>query len=506
MTGADAGAGAGSWLAERAALSPGQAGLICEGEELSWAELDGRVERVARRLVATGLSRGESVALLASPSIRFVELIHAAQRAGLVVITMNDRLTASELGAQLELARPAVVLHDVAHADAARRLRSRHDWLQTMEVGDELDRVDAGAAVDWPAVEADATLTVIFTSGTSGSPKGVMLSNGNHRSSAHAAMTGLGVERDDRWLVVLPLYHVGGLSILFRAVLFGVTVVLQREFDAVAAVGALSEQRVTIVSLVAAMLTRMLDVAGEQRFPDDLRCVLLGGGPTPAGLVQRCRRLRVPAVTSYGLTETGSQVAAAALAEHPASPPCSGHALAGVELRIADPDGSGCGEILVRGPQVMTGYLARPDLTAAALADGWLHTGDLGRLDDRGGLHVATRREDLIVTGGENVVPDEVEAVLAEHAGVDEVGVFALEDPRWGQVVAAAIVAGGDRRVDGEALVLWCRRRLAGYKVPRRLFAVGRLPRTAAGKLQRGRLAREVATSGASMLDRREWK
>jgi o-succinylbenzoate---CoA ligase len=315
------------------------------------------------------------------------------------------------------------------------------------------------------ASDPESVHTVIRTSGTTGTPKAVELTYANHLASAIASAGALGVEPGDRWLCPLPLHHVGGLNVLIRSVINRTAVVLHPRFDADRVRAALEAGEVTLASLVPTMLAR-LRTAGLRATPG-LRAIALGGGPVPAGLLDWARETGIPVVPVYGMTETCSQIVAG-------SP---GRPLTGVELEIA-PDG----EILVRGPMVARAEIAD---------DGWLHTGDLGRLDEDGSLHVLGRLKELIVTGGENVAPFEVEQVLLGHPAVADAGVAGLPDPEWGEAVTAFVVL--REPIDGEQLRAWCRERLEAFKVPKAIHAVDRLPRNAGGKLLRDRLAEPPA-------------
>ncbi len=266
-------------------------------------------------------------------------------------------------------------------------------------------------------------------------------------------------------------------------------------FDADAVNAAIDDDGVTIVSVVAVMLQRMLDARADRPYPATLRCILLGGGPTPRALLDRCAVAGVPVVQSYGLTEACSQVATLSLAEAAEHVGSAGRALYPNAVRIAASSGGGTsadgvGEILVRGPIVMAGYAGQPEATARTIVKGWLHTGDLGRLDADGCLYVLDRRDDLIVTGGENVYPAEVEAALLAHPAVAEAGVVGVVDETWGQRVVAVVLPREDgASVDAVTLEAFVRARIAGYKVPREIRLVTEpLPRTASGKLRRGEL------------------
>jgi len=367
--------------------------------------------------------------------------------------------------------------------------------------------------------------SIVFTSGSTGRPEPVELTWGNHLASATASAFNLGVDRRDDWLCCLPLVHVGGLAIVLRSVLYGTALTLLDGFDAARVAGLLRGGRITLASLVPTMLRRILalpdggsddgrgapdpiDRPGDHReevAAPGLRAILLGGGPAEPALVEAAWRAGLPVLPTYGMTETASQVATLPpdRLDRPARggrtdrqgtlrAGSAGSPLFGAEIAIrggdgrpleapadqADPASAPIGEIWVRGPMV-----AR---SAPADGDGWLRTGDLGRIDAAGDLWVTGRRDRMIVTGGENVSPERVEAVLATHPEVAEAAVTGVDDPEWGQAVAAVLVPRNPERPPRPAaLVTWCRERLAPYEVPKRWLVVPDLPRTAAGKARR---------------------
>lgn len=485
------------WVALRARTHPAHIAVEVGGERIDYASLDARVATTAGALQALGVPEGEPVAVLAGNGAEIVRLAHAIPRAGGIFMPLNVRLSAEELAYQLDDARVRVLLATSEFSAAAAAAAALAT--SPIEVIDAADaRWDRGVPiVGAEAIPADRPHSVIYTSGTTGRPKGAVLTHGNFYWSAVASAANLGVEADDRWLACLPLFHVGGLSILLRSAIYGTTAVVHERFDEARANRAIREERITLLSVVAAMLTRMFE-ADEAEYPDTLRAVLLGGGPAPRPLLDAAIERGVPVLQTYGLTETASQVATLAQAEALRKLGSAGLPLGTSTVRI-EVDGRPAeageiGEICVAGPTVCAGYLHRPEASAEAIRDGWLHTGDLGYLDDEGFLFVADRRDDLIVTGGENVYPAEVESALLSLPGVAECAVVGLPDDRWGHVVAAAIV--GDANLD--ALPELLRGRLAGYKVPRRLVAwPGALPRTASGKVQR-HLVRERLASDSS--------
>ncbi|HEU5100325.1 MAG TPA: o-succinylbenzoate--CoA ligase [Roseiflexaceae bacterium] len=476
-----------NWLAQRAAVLPEQLALLGPGARWTFAELDRQASSMARALLAYGAAPGDRVALLLRNGSEFAALAHAAPRAGLVLVPLNSRLSAPELAWQLADAGARLLLYDSATAALAEAVLAHaadHGALAAANTADL-----RGAPADQPAlrgtIDLAETYTIIYTSGTTGRPKGAQLIYGNYWWSAVGSALNLGNHAGDRWLAVLPLFHVGGLSILVRAAIYGIPAVIHSAFDPAAANRAIDEDGVTIVSVVSAMLQRMLDERGDRPYPASLRCVLLGGGPAPRPLLEACAARGVPVVQTYGLTETASQVATLAPADALRKLGSAGQPLLPTELRIARADQAGIGEILVRGPTVMAGYINRPDETELALRDGWLHTGDLGYLDQEGYLYVVSRRHDLIISGGENIYPAEVEAVLLAHPAVEEAAVAGLPDARWGQVPAAAIKLRPGMQASAAELIEFCRGRLANYKVPKQVRLVAALPRNATGKLLR---------------------
>jgi O-succinylbenzoic acid--CoA ligase len=475
----------GPWLFERARRDPAALALHAGREVLCWRELAERVEALAARLVALGVAPGDRVAVLMDPSCRLVELIHAAQRCRATLVLLNPRLAPREVAGLLAHAEPTLVLHDRAHATTLTAA-CQPGPPRAIEAQHELDAIASVAPPRVVAVDPAAVQTILYTSGTTGRPKGVMLTNGNHRASADASRSHLGVVTDDRWLGALPLHHVGGLSIVMRSVLDGTPLVLHQRFDPVAVAAAVRAHRITLLSLVPTMLHRLLehlDASPATPLPS-LRGVLVGGAALSPALHRRALAGGLPVLPTYGLTEAASQVATAALGATSAVG-CVGRPLPGMRVRIAGKDEQGRGEILVSGPMVMAGYFRDPAATAVALGDGWLDTGDVGCLDGEGRLQIFDRRADVVITGGENVYPSEIEEVLLGHPAVAEAAVYGVVDPEWGQRVTAAVVLRPGCEIDDAALQRWCRERLAGYKIPRAIVRVAGVPRTASGKLRR---------------------
>lgn len=486
------------WLHQRAALTPNRLALIASGERWSFRELDERVAHVAHALRAQGLEENDRVALLLKNGAPLVVLLHALSRLGAVSVPLNTRLTPAELQWQLTDSRARLLIHDETHSPQATHLSGPPTQLDTSLTQSQPKSLISSLSSHFPLT---APHSLLYTSGTTGHPKGALLTFGNHWWSAIGSALNLGLHENDRWLACLPLFHVGGLAILLRSVIYGITAEVHEAFDPLAVNRAIDEGA-TIVSVVSVMLRRMLETRGDVPYPPTLRCVLLGGGPAPRDLLEMCAQRNVPVVQTYGLTEAASQVATLAPEDALRKLGSAGKPLFPTELRIERAEGADAvGEIVIRGPTLTPGYANQPEATAQVWRDGWFHTGDLGYLDEEGYLYVLDRRADLIISGGENVYPAEVEAVLLAHPAVEEAGVVGAPDEHWGQVPIAFIKTRSP--ITPAELKQFCAERLARYKIPARVELVeNALPRNAAGKLLRRTLLEWVNPRGAGEQSR----
>ena len=482
------------WLAAQAARELDKTALIFERQSFSFQTLSELAGSWAGRLQGAGVAQGDRVALHLSNRPEYAALVFAVMRLGAVVVPLNVRLRAAELEVQLSRANPKLL---ISEAELFRSVASLSTLLpcyliDETPVNDALGTHSFVEAEPIPEgqVDLESPLCILFTSGTTGTPKGVVLSLGNFFYSATASAYRLGVQPNDLWLCTLPLYHVGGLSILLRSSLYGTAVNLHSRFELAEVTRVLSQEPVTLVSLVPTMLYRLLESPDFQ--PNEaLRLVLLGGAAASEVLLEKASERGLPVATTYGLSEACSQVTTARPEKARAKPGTVGKPLMFTQVRVTDAGGQEVaagiiGEVWVQGSSVMQGYLDA-GATAGALRDGWLHTGDLGYLDAEGDLFIVQRRADLIVTGGENVYPAEVERVLQKYPQVAEACVVGVPHPEWGQSVAAAVepktFEDNDRLLsDLEKL---CRESLAGYKQPRAFLLLDELPRTSSGKPKR---------------------
>jgi o-succinylbenzoate---CoA ligase len=432
------------WLAQRSQSCPDRTALVADGSEVTYAELEAEATWVARRLAAHGVRRGSTAAMTMHPRREQVVLVHALMKTGAVLLPLSPRLSAEERAAVIAAEEPAVDLDDageLTQTEADLPLLGEHDM--------------------------DDLACKVMTSGSTGTPDRVGLTYGNFLWSGVASAFNIGVDPEDRWLCCLPLSHISGLGIVMRSVIYGTAAVVHDGFDVDRVAAALERDRITVVSLVATMLTRLLEAGTDLSGP---RAILIGGGPVPEAALEEAIGRGATVVQTYGLTEACSQVTTLAPAEAKRKLGSAGRPLLTTHLRIQD------GEILVQGPTVAPG---RAD------ADGWLHTGDLGRIDEEGFLYVEDRLDDLIVSGGENVVPAEVENVLLRHPQVADAAVVGREDPEWQQAVTAIVVLADGAETTPDELRRHCAESLAGFKVPKRIELAAALPRTPSGKLMR---------------------
>jgi O-succinylbenzoic acid--CoA ligase len=487
------------WLGRCAENSPQQLAVQCDHVQWSFAELDRQATGLARQLASLGVREGGRVALLAANGLPYVALVHALTRLGAILVPLNARLTVQELCWQVSDVQASLLVCDADYADQAAEIASvmphlLRATLAASAVRGEtvLGELPASAGPLRALIDLSAPQAIIYTSGTTGRPKGALITFGMHWWNAVGSALKLGHRPDDRWLACLPLFHIGGLSILMRGVIYGISVVVHKTFDAGSINAAILADKVSIISVVAAMLQRMLEALDSDSYPPTLRCILLGGGPAPYSLLQACLQRNVPVAQTYGLTEACSQAVTLAPADAIRKLGSAGRPLAPVQLRIMHEDSQAApfepGEIFLKGPTITPGYADRPQATAQALRGGWLATGDIGYLDDDGYLYVLDRRADLIISGGENVYPAEIEAVLQAHPAVAEAGACGQADPQWGQVPVAFVVLHSESQVSAEELLDYAAQKLARFKRPRTIYFCRQLPHTSSGKLMRREL------------------
>lgn len=444
---------------------PDRSCLVTNDCTLTYGDVADRVVAATRALVERGARSGAPIAITPTVDVASAVWIYAAFELGCPAVLLHPGLTGPERARILEQAEPALTLPAAARPGS----RKAHP-----------------SSVDFEDVPPDRTLAIVYSSGTTGAPRGALLSRRAFVASSRAHAENLGWRPDDRWLLAMPPAHVGGLSILTRCLIARRTVVLaDGAFSPSRTIALLCDERVTLLSLVPTMLSRLIGHDSSWNAPAWLRAVLVGGAPLAPSLRRRAIERGLPILTTYGFTEACSQVTTQRRSQ--SGTEGSGAPLAGVRVRVAD------GEVQVRGDTMMDGYVGDAHSEARWTDDGWFRTRDQGRFEEDGQLHVSGRLDDVIVTGGENVAPAEVEAVIADVDGVESVCVFGMPDAEWGQEVVAAI-AGGSRKVDPGGLRAALSSQLASFKRPKRVAWLDALPLNRNGKIDRRRVAERAAS------------
>ena len=486
----------GRWLGDRARLTPDRVAVDCEDRLVTYRVLDERSDALAGTLLSSGLSRGDRVATLTGNSVEHVAAFFACAKAGLILAPLSWRLAPAEIAYQLDDAGPAAFLvepeldelAEAALAEAAVAPARRR-----------LDDVGDGGPIPRQP-DGDDGLLLVYTSGTTGKPKGALLTHANCFWTNLGFDLATGVSGDDVVLQVLPQFHCGGWNGQpLLAWWKGATVVLERSFDAARCLRLIEEKRVTTMMGVPAIY---LFMAQEPRFAEtdlsSLRRAVVGGAPMPEALLAMWLERGVAIVQGYGLTEAAPNVLCLPPEDAVRKAGSAGKPYPFVETAVRDTetaqllDGAATGELVVRGPNVFAGYWRNPEETAAAFADGWLRTGDIVERDNEGVYRVCGRLKDMYISGGENVYPAEVEAVLHEHAAVADAAVVGVPDERWGEVGVAFVVLEPGAGLSEGDLVEHCRTLLASFKVPREVRFVDSLPRSGMDKVLKSELVKGV--------------
>lgn len=453
-----------TWLIRAAARHPEAVALIAADRTYTCRSLIDRTAALAGRLRSRGVQPGAVLAVQLASAEAAALGAHAASWLGCPLLPLNPAMPPERHDALFQAAgvqrdATGVVLDAIA------------------------DTAECGRPEPTPWAESGIEL-LIATSGTQGEPKAVMLSGANLQAGTLASRRCLPLEAGDAWLVCLPLHHIGGMAILYRCAEAGVTAVLHDRFDPQRVWNDLEKYRITHVSLVPAMLAKLLDAGRDLPPPPSLKFALVGGGPLSVALAARARAVGWPLCATYGMSETGSQLATLCPLPEGWQPGQVGVPLPGFEAEIVGEDGrptSGSGRIRIRGGAVMAGYANPQRQTGLGLDQGWFTSGDLGCIDAQGKLTVLGRHDDMLVSGGVNIHPQAVEEVLKRCPGVADAAVTAVVDDIWGDLLVALVVGG----VSDEVLEQWCRAELPCAMRPRRFIRVSGLPRNALGKLER---------------------
>jgi fatty-acyl-CoA synthase len=463
----------GRWIRDRARTTPGRISIDYAGRTMTYAELDDASERLAASFLQRGFERGDRVATLTGNSPEHVTVFFACAKAGLILAPLSWRLAAPELAYQLEDAQPAAFLVEDEQTGLAEATGSPFEPLAARGEGDALSAT----------VADEDPLLLVYTSGTTGRPKGALLTQANCFWTNLSFDLATGVSGDDVVLQVLPQFHCGGWNV--QALLAwwkGATVVLERSFDPTRCLTLIQERRVTTMMGVPA---NYLFLAQEPGFDEadlsSLRRAVVGGAPMPEPLLEVWHSRGIDIVQGYGLTEAAPNVLCLPPEDAVRKAGYAGKPYPHVDVRLSDE-----GELQVSGPNVFAGYWRDPEATAQAFDCGWLRTGDVAERDEEGFYRIKGRLKDMYISGGENVYPAEVESVLHEHPAVADAAVVGIPDERWGEVGVAFVVSDGD--VAGDELIEFVRSRLAHFKAPKAVRFVEVLPRSGIGKVAKEKL------------------
>jgi fatty-acyl-CoA synthase len=487
------------FVERHADFAPGRVAISFADADYDWAWLANAVRRLAGRLAGRGIGPGDRVAHLGLNHPLFLVLLFACARRGALLLPLNWRLAPPEHLWMLRDAEPALLLHDSEFADAAQALAR-----DARVPGQLLDSalLDAPPEAGEPAADPAAPVLLVYTSGTTGRPKGAVLTQGALIWNAVNSRAMHDLVSGDHVLTTLPMFHVGGLNMQTVPALWaGARVTLHHRFDPAATLAAIAEARPSLAVFVPAQLQALI---AHPRWPEtdlsSLRAITTGSQIVPVPLIAAVRRRGVPVIQAYGATETATLALYQTVRDADAAiGSCGKPALLG-DARIVDAAGrvlppGEAGEILVRGPNLMQGYWRNPAASAAALRDGWFHTGDIGHRDADGWYYVDERKSDVIISGGENIYPAEIEAILLEAPELAEAAVVARPDERWGEVPVAFVVLQPGGALDEAALLARFAGRLARYKIPRAIIAAEALPKSALGKVQRHELRQRLSQS-----------
>ena len=483
-------------LLEHAAARCGeQSAVICQDRRISWRRLHARSRQLGRVLAALGVRPGQPVAVLSRNSLEYVEILFGLLRCGAVAVPLNWRLCAGDIARQCAHVGVGPLFYSREFEDRVPPVAGPVVCLDrpAAAADHEYERLFDLSGAQAPLPGLDDPSCILFTAGTTGTPKGVVLTHGNQlwNSLNYAAAYPLGSR--DVELAPAPLFHIATLGRLYTYALCAATCVLMPRFDAAACLDLIARERVTGLTQAPTMYRMLADAArdGDARLQSVRRAITGAASMSP---VER-RQLRdlfpgAALYDLYGMTEAAPGLLILGPREFLRRPGCVGRPLLSVSARIVDGDGrpvspGTVGELCCRGPNVMQGYYRSPDATAAALRGGWLHTGDMGWCDADGFFYISGRAKEVIISGGINVYPGDVERVLLEHPAVQDAAVFGIPDPVWGEVVAAAVVPRPGCRVTDAQIIADCGDRTAGFQRPRRIFRCGSIPRNAAHKVDR---------------------
>ncbi|MGP7819697.1 o-succinylbenzoate--CoA ligase [Niallia sp. 01092] len=476
-----------NFLKNRANLTPNREAIVYKDERLTFQELYKKAYFMAGVLTANGVKEKDYIGFLVKNDLQTVITLLSLHIIGAKAVLLNNRLTSDELIFQLKDAQATFLLTEKTFVQTIQQIKEELPLCIIHK--EDISSYTFEQPVEKKEVSLQETCTIMYTSGTTGFPKGVIQSYGNHWWSAVGSALNLGLHEKDVWLCALPLFHISGYSILMRSLVYGIKIVLHDHFSIEKVIDDIDKEKVTMMSVVTTMLKK-LESAVDGMFPSYFRCMLLGGGPASIDIIKNCLHKGIPVYYSYGMTETSSQIVTLPPEDSVRKVGSAGKPLFPSQIKIVNETGeevseNTAGEIIVHGPNVSKGYLNKGPNTV----NGWFHTGDIGYKDSEGFLYVLDRRSDLIISGGENIYPAEIEGMLTSIDGVLDAGVIGEDDEKWGQVPIAFVVKDNNRLAITEEMIhSFCAKKLAKYKIPKKILFIEKIPRNAAKKILRREL------------------
>lgn len=478
------------WIEKRATINPERIAIITEYEQITYKELNKWIKATASYLKTLGLEKGERIAILSHNRVEYIVLLFAIAKIECIAVPLNTRLTESELIFQLQDSGAKVLFAEKPSSSLYEESR-----LEEIILIEKIRNLEKSNSVVFSNIDENASFIICYTSGTTGKPKGAVLTQRNMFWNALNNVLAIDITSNDRSVVLLPLFHIGGIGLFAFPTLFvGGTIIIPSKFEPVKALSMIEKYKATIVMGVPTIHQALLQCLDfDNTNLQSVRWFYNGGAPCPHELIQAFLDKGLLFGQGFGMTETSPTVFMLSKEDAKRKIGSIGKPAFYCEYKLIASSGAAVGageigELVVSGPNVMKEYWNRPEATSEAIRDGWLYTGDLARADDEGFLYIVGRKKDMIISGGENIYPLEVEQVISCLPDVVEVAVVGIPESKWGEIPIAFVVKKKESLLTEEEIIKYCIQFLAKYKIPKKVEFIDEMPRNATGKIQKNRL------------------